>query len=1224
MLEGAYITAGTHTGYVKSVEVYDENNTPVTENYICAKIDGIVKIEKRHVVAVSADASKVYDGQILENKSFFFDTEMGYDIVEGQEAICAFNDGITTVIESGEQNNIFVIEEIVIRDTLGNIVEKTTDNYIIEYVYGSLTVKERPITLVSQSESKVYDDTPLTKWEYEILIDEAHPYGLVKGQKTDITYTGTVTNATRDEAEYADNTFTVDKIYIEATGEETTSNYKITREFGKLIINPRPIVIISASDSRVYDSTELKRHEYSLDLNRGMEMVSGHCLDIEYLTSITDVNKETVYNDYILKGIFRSTDTEKANDLQTNYDITLERGTLEITKRPVTLLTASEERVYDGAPLFNRGVTDISTGEDTGLINGHTVKITQPVSIINVSRVDNTHKSLSIMHINEDKTENYEITVEYGTLEITERAITITPADAERTYDGTPLVASEYIIGGLKLAAGDYISKITFDGSQTNKGISQSQITEVEIRNGKNEIVTLNYSIDKSGKGSLRVLPRKISVMANSDSKVYDDTPLVNGGVTVGGEGLAKAQRIEAVVLGSITDVGTADNILVSFEIYDSSNSPVTENYEVTGTENGTLEVTPRIIRIKSNSSVREYNAEVLFNHGYEVFSQYETHFPEGHSPLFDSFASITNVGKIDNTYNVIIVNAQGEDKTSNYQLATEDIYGTLEVTPRIIKIFTQGGTKIYDGAPLQVLDGYTLETDRLILGHSHSVTITGKQILAGSSRNTAKLSVTDENGEDISGNYMLDATEENYGLLTVEKCVVQISTGSASKPYDGAPLTCNIWSSENWEGTQAYKNGHRLIVSVTGKRTTVGKSENYFSVAVLNSNGEVVTSSFDFEASAQIGILEVTPIPLVFTSFDTLKEYDGFPVGSIYVEMIQGCLYEGHYFEVYDSLESLVNVTDGVIENTYKIRIMDSEGNEVEHGTYEIECRFAGLQISKCKLTIEAESAVMPYDGVTTLYAPQSIIEPNSKLDMLNEIANGGYTWQVTVEGSQRDAGTSPARIVSFRLYLDGEAVDMNNFELTFIDGELTVATKYISVILYQIEKYYDGTPLSYEKNDYYFDKKQLPSGYELHLELSGSITNAGSLDKKELLDSLISTGALYITDDTGNNVTEEYYIELVGQPLTVKPIEITITTDSAEKVYDGKPLTCNTYKITGKLIDGHVIKGDFITGKQTGVGASPNTGRPLRVTIMSGDSDVTNNYEINIVSGTLTVTAD
>ena len=91
----------------------------------------------------------------------------------------------------------------------------------------------------------------------------------------------------------------------------------------------------------------------------------------------------------------------------------------------------------------------------------------------------------------------------------------------------------------------------------------------------------------------------------------------------------------------------------------------------------------------------------------------------------------------------------------------------------------------------------------------------------------------------------------------------------------------------------------------------------------------------------------------------------------------------------------------------------------------------------------------------------------------------------------------------------------------------------------------------------------------------------------------------------------------------LRINAVRITIETDSAEKVYDGKALRVDGFTMTkGSLVAGQSIVSYQITGSQTNVGVSDATVTAIVITDAQG-RNVTANYQITIVSGTLRVLA-
>ena len=87
----------------------------------------------------------------------------------------------------------------------------------------------------------------------------------------------------------------------------------------------------------------------------------------------------------------------------------------------------------------------------------------------------------------------------------------------------------------------------------------------------------------------------------------------------------------------------------------------------------------------------------------------------------------------------------------------------------------------------------------------------------------------------------------------------------------------------------------------------------------------------------------------------------------------------------------------------------------------------------------------------------------------------------------------------------------------------------------------------------------------------------------------------------------------------ITERPL--TITADSAERVYDGTPLTADGFSSEG-LAEGDSISSAKVEGSQTEIGSSANTVSDAKIINAKG-KDVTANYSITYVPGTLTVVA-
>jgi len=122
----------------------------------------------------------------------------------------------------------------------------------------------------------------------------------------------------------------------------------------------------------------------------------------------------------------------------------------------------------------------------------------------------------------------------------------------------------------------------------------------------------------------------------------------------------------------------------------------------------------------------------------------------------------------------------------------------------------------------------------------------------------------------------------------------------------------------------------------------------------------------------------------------------------------------------------------------------------------------------------------------------------------------------------------------------------------------------------------------------------------------------------------SIQNTPAWQILDADGQDISAQYDVRIHAGVLRIRPVELTLQTDSASKVYDGKALRVNGFELVkGKLVEGQAFDAYYvITGSQTNVGVSESVVTEIFIVDQSG-RDVTANYQITILPGTLTVLA-
>ena len=311
------------------------------------------------------------------------------------------------------------------------------------------------------------------------------------------------------------------------------------------------------------------------------------------ITSVTVTGSQTSRgsSDNVPSAAVIKNNNGNGDDVTECYDITYVNGTLSVTGRVITITAGSDTKVYDGTALTKNSYTYEGTFYSGDEITSVTVTGSQTI----VGSSDNVPSAAVIKNGETDKTANYDFTYVNGTLEVTQKALTITAGSNSKEYDGTELIKNSYT--NTALATGDAFESVTVTGSQTVVGTSNNVPSAAVIRNAGNDDVTASYDITYAN-GTLTVSAKALTITAGSDSKEYDGTALTADSYT--NTDLATGDAFESVtVTGSQTVVGTSNNVPSSAVIRNAGSEDVTASYAITYV-NGTLEVTPKSVNAAS------------------------------------------------------------------------------------------------------------------------------------------------------------------------------------------------------------------------------------------------------------------------------------------------------------------------------------------------------------------------------------------------------------------------------------------------------------------------------------------------------------------------------------------------------------------------------------------------------------------------------------------------
>ena len=269
-------------------------------------------------------------------------------------------------------------------------------------------------------------------------------------------------------------------------------------------------------------------------------------------------------------------------------------------------------------------------------------------------------------------------------------------------------------------------------------------------------------------------------------------------------------------------------------------------------------------------------------------------------------------------------------------------------------------------------------------------------------------------------------------------------------------------------------------------------------------------------------------------------------------------------------------------------------------------------------------------YDGVVINYPSNWIYKGNPTLSITGLESLGSNEYEIyylkeTTPGNYENVGnTLPILVGKYKVNVKITSVNYIESESS-VDFEITPITTEVKVKSHDGEFTYDGSEhtnnaydVLWANNASPITDKTLPNGDKVTAEITGKVRDVSdTANGNNTIESITITNAdnVDVTDCYSNKVK-------VAGKLTVnkKDSNITVTSEGANKAYDGNPLTNNNKTVTGEVVAGDEVVVEF-TGSQTYVGTSDNE---FTVKVMRGSDDVTNNYTFGTHTfGKLTVTS-
>ncbi len=1173
--------AGTYDN-APEFDIVDGEDNSTKSNYAITEEFGKINIQKIVVTVTTTGDKFTYDGKA---HTYTADMDGAYALsaalAEGETVRYAAN--VLMVQSAGTYDNKPTIE--IFAGT-----ENTTDNYDLTPVYGKVTVDKIAIKVTTKTETRDYDGKP-------------HTYGIeegayeLKGTLADgqaLRFTGVLT---AQKADTYQNTPTID---IYAGDERTTDNYEIEKIYGTVTINKIAITVTMKGDEFTYDGAV---HEYNTEEWYSVDgaPVDGERLKFSGTLSARDaktyVSKPTV------------TVSSAAGDTTENYNITVKEAEVVINLRPLHVTTVSENFTYDGT---EHTYNDIAAANDTSLAEGQEFRRAAPLVAKNARTYDNTPE-FDILDAEGNSTKsNYEITADFGKINIQKIVVTVTTTDDEFTYDGKEHTYTADMGGAFTLSAsladGETVRYSANVLTAKNVGTYDNKPT-IEIFAGT-ENTTGNYDLTLVY-GKVTVDIRQVTLLTGSDTVTYDAKEHDAPSYSAVGTQLADGHKLVTTYsawIGANTYTNSIDTEAAKIE--DADGNDVTSNYKLTW-EWGTVVINKRQVKLQTDSLTVTYDAKphsvmTYKDWGSEAGSAYYK-LVEGHTLTaeYPAFTNVRETAEHNNEWKNWEISNGKDSVTDNYEI--EWVWGTITINKRHINITAHNNQWTYDGDEHfeAKYDVEAFNGERgLAEGHTYTATVIAPKIINVWDSRENELTYSDEfigvkGGENCIENYEVSHVN---GTVKINKREITVTTRGDKFTYDGQEHTYN--SAEVTSETQLAKTEHKLVL--TGYKSFID-ADTYFNEMTVEVYANEENISDNYHITPVWGEVTIDRRPIEVHSKNVAERiYDGIS----WREEYENCevVYpqdmpklEGHEVRIeYIGKDGMANA--GTHEIQFKVTIM-ANGNDVTKNYYNImQTPYGTVTIQKRPLTVKTESAEFTYDGEMHTYEKIEAIDGTSLA--------AGQEFRRTEALSARNAAV-------YHNTPDYDIVDAagkstkSNYQITEKFGTVTINKISIKVTAKSETFDYDGKPHIYGvEQEAYTLEGTLAAGQELRFSDVLTAQKAGTYTNKPTID-------VYAGDE---KVTENYKIEQVDGEVVINKISITVTMTPDEFTYDGEWHEYDTddwYTLSREPVaDEWLVFSNTLSAREAKTYESKPT-----VTVSSAAGDTTENYIITVVEAQVIV---
>ena len=445
-----------------------------------------------------------------------------------------------------------------------------------------------------------------------------------------------------------------------------------------------------------------------------------------------------------------------------------------------------------------------------------------------------------------------------------------------------------------------------------------------------------------------------------------------------------------------------------------------------------------------------------------------------------------------------------------------------------------------------------------------------------------------------IVTDYTFSSAEATY-TITIDKATPVISGISATAITYGQKLSDSTVSAVAKVGTTEISGRFTWADSVKNEEpTVVTDSDNTEYEAVFTPDDTDNYTTATFKAKVTVNKADITGITVTGCNY----VYDGTAVDAVSVsgleasDKVKYSTDNGNTYQT--SMPKLTNVNDS---KTVYVSV-SRDGNYNDYVT-----------------SVAAEVNPAKIDGVSfDVYSGTYDGTEHQAVTLSGDGYKDGDTVTYKYEGNTytdlkfKDAGEYEVEVTISRA--DENYKDTKFPEETDAKFKVIISKADVIVKANNVSKEYTGEVLTSSNTEASISGEVEGHTFTAQINGSGTTVNEYTLTPSNVV----------IRDAEGNDVTKNYNISMENGILEITKRPLKITAKNVDAIYNAKPYGENGYLQEG-LVEGQIIESFTIAGEKTAVGSYSGLLVPSGAVIKSGDEETTSNYDIEYVSGDMTI---